>query len=544
MLDGRMMHFPLTLTHLVRRARDAFPTSEVVWRTPDLAIHRRTYREVVERAERLAAALTRLGVRRGTRVATLCWNHCAHLEAYLGIPGMGAVLHTLNLRLHPSDLGYIASHAEDEVLIVDRSLLELADSFRREVPTLKHVIVVADTDAPHPHQDYEALLASAPRGYVFPELNESEPAMLCYTSGTTGRPRGVLHDHRSQLLHAMGAASTHVLSLSNSDRVMPVVPMFHAGAWGTPYACLFVGAALVFPGPRLDAPSLLSLLQAERVTFACGVPTVWLAILAVLDAEPSRYDLSALRRMVVGGAAAPPGMIDGYRSRHSISIVHAWGMTEMGPMGSVAHASAAISARGEAAVESAIHAQGIAVPLVEMRHVDIDGNVLERDGTTMGELEVRGACVATSYVNDQAQDRFTADGWFKTGDVVTVDADAVMRVTDRSKDVVKSGGEFISSVALENALMAHPAVLEAAVFAAKHPKWDERPVAAVVFKRGHSATVEELQSYLAPQFVKFWLPEKYLFLTEIPRTSTGKFLKMKLRADHGDCLVADNQRAS
>jgi len=539
MLTGRMMAFPLTITHLWQRAREFFPTQEVVSRLPDKSLHRQTYADFAARCSRLANALRKLGVGPGDRVATLCWNHRQHLEAYYAVPMMGAVVHTLNLRLHPSELLYIAQSAEDSVLIVDRSLWKLYEAFGPKVTSARHVIVVPDAGpAPDGTLDYEALLAAESDEFAWPTLDENDAAMLCYTSGTTGNPKGVLYSHRSTVLHALVSCMTDTLSLRQSDIVLPVVPMFHASAWGLPYSAVLAGAKLVMPGPHLDAVSLLDLMAAEKVTVAAGVPTIWLGILASLDAEPKRWDLASVRSMVIGGSAAPASMIEGFASRHGLEVTHAWGMTETNPLGTVANVKHSLAGRSPEERLSLRASQGYAVPFVETRHVNDEGSPLPRDGQTFGELEVRGPWVAASYYGGDGADRFTADGWFKTGDVVTLDGDGYMRITDRAKDVIKSGGEWISSVALENALMSHPAVLEAAVFAARHEKWTERPVAAVAFKPGQSATPEELRAHIEGRFAHFWLPDAYVVVAQVPRTSTGKFLKTKLREEHGDMLLS------
>ncbi len=539
MLAGRMMAFPLTLTHILERARTYFPTHEVVSRRPDKSLLRHTYAQIHARSVQLARALDRLGVAKGTRVATLCWNHHAHLEAYLGVPASGRVIHTLNLRLHPTELGYIASHAEDEVVIVDRSLLPLFEKFRAEVKSIRHVIVYGD-DGPvgDGYLDYEKVLAAeSTEGYVFPELDENDAAMICYTSGTTGNPKGVVFSHRSMTLHTFMACSADCLGVRGSDVVFPVVPMFHAAAWGLPYATVMSGAKLIFPGPHLDAASVVELMAQEKVTLAAGVPTIWLGILALLDASPGKFDLSSVRSMLIGGSAAPPAMIEGFRVRHRLEVMHAWGMTEMSPLGTVAHLKSHMAELTDEQKLGYRSSQGFAAPFVECRHVDESGKILPWDGVTMGELEVRGPWVAQSYFGDDGADRFTKDGWFKTGDVVTLCAEGYVRITDRSKDVIKSGGEWISSVALENALMSHPAILEAAVFAGRHEKWAERPLAAVVFKTDKTATSDELRDHLAQSFAKFWLPDEYIVVQQIPRTSTGKFLKTKLRELYGDRLI-------
>ncbi len=555
-----MMSFPLSVRHVLERVRALFPDVEVVSRGVDRSLRRKTYREVYDRSEQLARALTRLGVRPGDRVGTLSWNHHEHLECYLGIPGMGAAVHTLNLRLHPTELGYIANHARDVAVIVDRSLMPLFSKFRGAITSLKHVIVVRDDGGAVEGEDldYEALLAAEEvgehgLGYAPAEgpfsgpLDEGACAMICYTSGTTGHPKGVAYSHRSTILHAMAGCMRDTMGLGADDVVLPVVPMFHAAAWGLPYMAVMAGAKLVFPGPHLDPESLLDLIRRERVTVAAGVPTIWNGILAMLDADgkdggEKRWDTSSVRTMVIGGAAAPRAMIEGFDRRHGLVVTHAWGMTETNPLGTLALVTPKVRARGPEAVLAARASQGMPVPFVETRHVDDEGRQLPWDGTKMGELEVRGPWVASGYVNAEGADRFTADGWFKTGDIVTIDADGYVRIADRSKDVIKSGGEWISSVALENALMAHPAILEAAVFAGQDERWGERPIAAIVFKPGASADWSELADHLRDAFPKYWLPDHYIALDQIPRNSTGKFLKSKLRELYGDALSKKSAR--
>jgi fatty-acyl-CoA synthase len=535
-----MDDYQLTLPYLLERCQTFFPKNEIVTRLPDGSIHRYTYGDYAARTKQLGNALKRLGVEPGDRVGTLCWNSYRHMEAYLGIPAIGAVLHTLNLRLHPHDLTYIANHAADKVIIADRSLLPVLEQFQANVPSLEHVIIVPD-DGPTPegYLDYEALLAAESPELHYPVIDERAAAAMCYTSGTTGNPKGVLYSHRSTFLHTMAACLTDTIGISENDTILPVVPMFHANAWGVPFAGAMTGAKLVFPGPNMAPDVLLGLMADERVTVAEGVPTIWLGILNLLDQNPDKWDLSAVRSTLVGGSAAPPAMIDGFQKRHNIPVMHAWGMTEMSPIGTLARVKRSLAEDAtDAEILAVKSTQGYPAPLVDIRHVDDQDNVLPWDGQTMGELEVRGPWVAASYYNnDEQQDKFTADGWFRTGDIVTVNSEGYITITDRSKDVIKSGGEWISTVALENALMAHPAVLEAAVFAARHAKWDERPLAAVVFKDGKSATKDELIAHLAPDFAKWWLPDDILVVKEIPKTSTGKFQKLTLRDEYGDYLL-------
>ncbi len=538
MLRGQMMDEPLLLTHFLQRARTLFGKNEIVSRGADKRITRTTYGALGSRCERLARALERLGVRSGDRVASLAWNHARHLELYLAVPAMGAVLHTLNLRLHPDDIGYIAAHAGDKIAFVDESLVPLYEKARAKAPCIERMVTM---DA-----EYDALLENEPGGYAWPRLDERAAAMACYTSGTTGLPKGVIYSHRSTVLHAMAAATRDTLGIGEDDTVLPVVPMFHACAWGLPYIATMCGAKIVFPGPHLDPESLLDLMAAERVTVAAGVPTIWLGVLALLDQHPRRWDLSRMRTMVVGGSAAPASMIQGFAERHGLEVTHAWGMTETNPLGTLARVKHSLSLASDEARLAAKASQGYPVPFVETRHVGASGAVLPWDGEAMGELEVKGPWVASSYFGDEdpgisgsasGPSRWTADGWFKTGDVVTIDAEGYVRICDREKDVIKSGGEWISSVALENALMSHPCVLEAAVFAGEHPRWVERPIAAVVFKQGMRASPDELLAHIADRFPKYWAPDLVLEVEAIPRTSTGKFLKTKLRELYGKKLV-------
>ena len=545
MLPGRMMDFPLTLTHFVERARTFFGKSELVTCLVDKTECRMSYEEFSSRTGKLANALTNeLGIKPGDRVATLAFNHQPHLEAYFAIPCVGAVLHTLNLRLHPTELGYIAKHGEDVVVFCDEALLPLLEKFRADVPSLRKVVVFRNdpkaprtTPLPDGLLDYEDLIAAQPATFTWPSLDENAAAMLCYTSGTTGNPKGVLYSHRSIVLHSLVIMGRENMGVGGADTILPVVPMFHAAAWGIPFAAVASGAKLVFGGGHFDPVTLLDLMATERVTFSAGVPTIWIGILAALDAEPKRWDLSAMRTMVIGGSAAPPALIEGFRARHGLEVTHAWGMTETSPLGTLARVKPHLAGGSPEQLLAIRGSQGFAVTFVEQRHTDETGKVLAWDGETMGELEVRGPWVAKSYFGDEGKDRFTGDGWFKTGDVVTIDAEGYVRITDRSKDVVKSGGEWISSVQLENALMAHPAVLEAAVFAARHPKWDERPVAAIVLRPGKTATEAELAASIEGKFAKYWMPDRFLFVEAIPRTSTGKFLKSRLRELYGEVLM-------
>ena len=529
-MNGLMMNYQLTLPAIFRRAEQLYPHKEIASRLPDRSVHRYAYADFVSRAKKFAVALKNLDITGGERVATLCWNHHRHLEAYFGIPATGAVLHTLNLRLHPDDLSYIVNHAGDRALLVDESLLALYEQFADKV-NLKHVIVVSESGAvPVGTHAYEELLEGADAGeFSYPELDEKQAAAMCYTSGTTGRPKGVVYSHRALVLHSLGVLAADAFALSEADVALPVVPMFHVNAWGIPFAATLAGAKQVFPGPHLDPASLLELFEAERVTFTAAVPTVWLGLLRFLDRHPDAYDLSSLSALRVGGSAAPEGMIRAFQERHGLRVLHGWGMTETSPVGTVAPLPSELR---EAPEDEQYHyraKQGISMPLVEIRIRGEEG-MAPWDGETMGELEIRGPWVASEYYDSpESSEKFTEDGWLRTGDISTIDQRGYMEIKDRTKDLIKSGGEWISSVALESTLMQHEAVAEAAVIAVAHPKWQERPLAVVVQKEGASATQEELISYLKPRFAKWWLPDAVEFVEEIPKTSVGKFKKSELR---------------
>jgi len=528
-MDGLMMDYDLTLLPLFERVGQYFPKTEIVSRWPDKSVHRSNYGEFHRRVQKFANALLRLGLRPGDRVATLAWNHGRHLEAYFAIPLAGGVIHTLNPRLSPQDLTYIMNHAEDRFLIVDDVLVPVFERFHKEVNP--HEVMVWTHGHPSPDWmvDYEELIEPEMTSFAFPRIDERQAAGICYTSGTTGRPKGVVYSHRALVLHSLACAMPDALGLSQTDVMMPVVPMFHVNAWGLPFTSTMVGAKQVFPGPHLDAASLLELVGRERVTFTAGVPTVWLGILEALDKNPTGWDTSSLKAMVVGGAAAPQAMIEAFEKRHRLKVVHAWGMTEMTPVGTVSRLKPDLASLPEAERYRLRACQGLPLPLVDTRVVGESGAVAW-DGKSMGELQVRGPWVAKSYFQNPSEaDKFTMDGWFRTGDIVTVDPEGYIRITDRSKDLIKSGGEWISSVELENALMGHPAVKEAAVVAVPHPRWGERPVACVILKPDSAATKAELRDFLAPRFARYWLPDDFVFVDQIPRTATGKFLKSALR---------------
>ncbi len=542
-MHGLIMDYQLTIPAMLRRAEQLHFGREIVTRRPDKSRHSYTYADMIERTKRLTLGLAKLGVENCDRVATFCWNHYQHLEAYFAIPTSGAVLHTLNLRLHPNDLTYIAGHAGDKIALVDDVLWPLFEKFKDNVP-FKHVVVIPTTGKPVPRGtiDYEELLDSAdPQKFSYPELDERQAAAMCYTSGTTGQPKGVLASHRAIVIHSLANGMVDTLGVCERDVAQAVVPMFHANAWGLPFCCVLVGSKQVFPGPHLDPQSLLEQIEQERVTITAGVPTIWLGILQILDKAPQQYDLSSLRAMVVGGSAAPPSMIEGFQERHNLKIVHAWGMTELCPMGTIANLPSRLDDATKKEKYKFRATQGRPVPLVEVRGRNENGPI-PWDGQAMGELEVRGPWIAASYYEcPEGSVSFTEDGWFRTGDIVAIHPDGCIQLQDRAKDVIKSGGEWISSVALENALMGHPSVAEAAVIPIEHPKWAERPLAVVVLKADEQATPQELIDFLAPNFAKWWLPDAVAFASEIPRTSAGKFLKSALRERYKDYYATNGK---
>jgi fatty-acyl-CoA synthase len=535
MIDGLMMDdFQLTLTALVERAQRLTPTAAVVSRLADGSVARTTLGDCAQRARRLAGGLAKLGVGDGDRVATLLHNQTEHLELYFAVPLMGAVLHTLNPRLHPDQLSAIAADARDRVVVVDESLLDVLGSLRWE---FEHVIVVCGRGGARPGAlPYESVLASS-APISWPALAERRAAAMCHTSGTTGRPKGVVYSHRALVLHSLVFALPGSLDIAPEDVIMPVVPMFHVNAWGLPFTAALTGAGLVLPGPRLDPVSLLDLAASERVTYAAGVPTVWMDVLRALDSEPERWDLSALERINLGGAAVPASLIRGF-ARHGLTIVQGWGMTETSPLGTVSRLPADLAGAAERQQVDYRTRQGTPIPLIEIRARGEDGKLIPWDDQAMGELEIRGPWVAAAYHGGVGRESFTDDGWFRTGDVVRIDERGSMRICDRRKDLVKSGGEWISSVELENELMAHSAVQEAAVIAVPDERWGERPLAAVVLREGMGATREELRAHLSRAFAKWQLPERIEFVSAIPRTATGKFQKTLLRERFGASATA------
>lgn len=531
-MQGTMMDFPLTLVPVLERAGKYFGETEIVSRWADRSVERSTYGQFYRRARALAEALQRAGLKRGDRVATLMWNHRVHLEAYFGIPAAGGILHPLNLRLHPGELAYITNHAGDRFLLVDDVLLPMYEKFGKDVRFEKVFVVTHGASrAPGSYESYEDLLALARGDFAYPELAESDGAAMCYTSGTTGKPKGVVYSHRALVLHSFAEALTDTFGIGNYDAVMCTSPMFHANGWGFPFTAVMVGAKLVFPGPFNDPESLLDLLATEQVTMTGAVPTLWIGMLEAFEKHPGRWKLAAGLRGAIAGTAAPESLIRRWDA-HGVRLMHLWGMTETTPFATVSHLSPAMRDWPEDRQYAVRAAQGRPGPFVEVRAVSEQGEI-PWDGKTMGELQVRGPWVVASYYNlPEAADRWTRDGWFRTGDVVTIDANGYLKITDRSKDMIKSGGEWISSVDLESALMGHAAVKEACVIAVPHPKWDERPLAVVVLKDNASVGAEELRAFLADRFAKWQLPDGFVFVPEIPRTSVGKFLKSQLRAQY------------
>jgi len=533
-MKSTMMQVPLNLCHFLERAGRLFGGVEIVSRMPDKSIHRSTYADLHRRARLLAQALQQAGLRKGERVATLMWNHYAHFECYMGAIASGGVLHTLNLRLAPEEIGFIAGHAQDRFLIVDDILLPLFEQFR-PLTRIEQVIVVSLTGQPvrAPYVDYEAFLAGADGNWDYPPMDENDPIAMCYTSGTTGRPKGVVYSHRSQVLHSLAQCMPDAIGLSGHDVLLPVVPMFHANAWGIPYSACMLGTKLVLPGPHLHPDDLLPLMEQEQVSIACGVPTIWLGMIQLLEREPGRWRLKRGLRLTVGGSAVPESLIRAF-ARQGIEVTQGWGMTETSPIGTFAKVKQLQGEPDEDERFATLAAQGYPVPLVDLRIVDDEGEQ-PWDGRSVGELQVRGPWITGSYHELlQAQDSFTADGWLRTGDVASVSPLGLVRLTDRTKDLIKSGGEWISSVDLENAIMGHPAVAEAAVIAVPHPKWAERPLAVIVRRPGAQITAQEVRAFLARKFVKWMVPEAYVFAETIPRTSTGKFLKSALREKYRD----------
>jgi fatty-acyl-CoA synthase len=530
MIRSTMQRVPLSLNHFLERAGKLFPQSEIVSRLPDKSLKRERFADFYRRTRSLAAALVAAGLKKGDRVATLCWNHYAHLECYFGIPAAGGVMHTLNLRLSPDDIGWIATHAKDRFLVLDDILLPLYEQFKGKASFEKVIVVPFSGKAvDKSFVDYEAFLAGAPQKFDYVPHEEDDPVAMCYTSGTTGRPKGVVYSHRSTVIHSLVANQPDYWCLSAKDCVMPVTPMFHANSWGVPYTCMMMGVKMVFPGPHLHPEDLLSLMAAEQPSYVLGVPSIWIAMAQLLDSDPARYKLPRGVRMLVGGAAMPEAAIRAY-ARHGAQVMHGWGMTEMSPLGTISYLKPELQGASEDERFARAALAGVPVAMVDVRIVGDDGSEQPWDGKSVGEVQVRGPFIANGYHEVPADpDKFTADGWLRTGDVASLDAHGYLRIADRTKDLIKSGGEWISSVDMENQLMGHAAVQEAAVIAVADAKWGERPLACVVLKSGMRASPDELRTHLAAKFAKWQLPDRFEFLEAIPKTSTGKFWKVKLR---------------
>ncbi|MFW5329708.1 3-(methylthio)propionyl-CoA ligase [Hydrogenophaga sp. ZJX-1] len=531
-MNGLMMQQPLLISNLLKHAERHHGEREIVSRRAEGDLHRTSYAELAVRARRLANAIEAHGIGFGDRVATLAWNGYRHLELYYAVSGSGAVLHTLNPRLHPDQLTWIIEHAEDRMLCFDLSFLPLVEAIATRLPTVKAFVLMTDR-AHMPAASkvpnlicYEELIESHEPTYEWPVFDENTASSLCYTSGTTGNPKGALYSHRSTLLHSFAAALPDALNCSAQDVILPVVPMFHVNAWGLPYVACLVGAKLVFPGPALDGKSLHDLFEAEGVTVSAGVPTVWQGLLSHVEAHGLAF--STMRRTIIGGAACPPAMLSSFQDRHDVHVIHAWGMTELSPLGTVCVLKPhqrSLTPQDRSALQAK---QGRVVFGVDMKVVGPNGDALPHDGKTSGDLLVRGPWVISSYFKGEGGDP-CINGWFHTGDVATIDADGFMQITDRSKDVIKSGGEWISSIDIENIAMAHPAVAMAACIAAHHSKWDERPLLVVSTRPGASATREQLLSFFEGRVAKWWIPDDVVFVDAIPLGATGKIQKNRLR---------------
>ena len=531
-LMGQMMSQPLLISSLIHFAARHHGGNEIVSRRVEGDLHRYTWRECHQRSRQLANALQALGVTMGQRVATLAWNGYRHLEAYYAVSGSGAVLHTINPRLFPEQIAYIANHAEDQFLLFDLTFLPLVEAIAAQCSSVKGFILLCAPER-MPQQTaipnllcYEALIEAHSADYAWPVFDENSAAALCYTSGTTGNPKGALYSHRSTVLHAYGAALPNVLNVSSADTVLPVVPMFHVNAWGLPYSAPLSGAKLVFPGPALDGKSLYHLFEDEQVTFSAGVPTVWLGI--VNYALENKLRFSTLRRTVIGGSACPPALMNTLIDELDVQVIHGWGMTEMSPLGTTGGLQAKHLLLPKEAQRALLQKQGHAIYGVDMKIVDDEGHELAWDGVTYGHLLVKGPWIITSYFKNEGGD-VLQDGWFPTCDVATIDADGYMQITDRSKDVIKSGGEWIGTIDLENMAMGHPAVLQAACIGVHHPKWDERPLLLVVKRAGQEVSREAILQWFQGKVAKWWMPDDVVFLEALPTGATGKIQKNKLR---------------
>ena len=527
MIHSTMQDFPLTITHLLRHGRTMYPASKVfTYHGPDAAIQEATFPEVADRADRLAAALRRLGVDRGDRVGTFMWNNQRHMEAYLAVPCMGAVLHTLNIRLFPEQLAYVVNHGADKVVIVDGSIAPILAAVRDQLETVEHIVVCGDGDLTGLGDtlDYEELIAAERPGFTYPDLDERAAAAMCYTSGTTGNPKGVVYSHRSTFLHCFNVMSAGSLGFNERDRVLMIVPQFHANAWGMPYGAWASGADMVMPQQHLQSAPIVDVIERTRPTVSGAVPTV---LNDVLHNQP-QADLSSFRYIACGGSAVPRALMEGFEEVFGVEVVQAWGMTETSPLGAIARPPRQAPESERMMWKSKT---GRILPGVEIRICDDAGNELPWDGVAQGEIEIRGPWITASYHLDPTEEKFH-DGWLRTGDVGTIVEGGFVQISDRAKDVIKSGGEWISSVDLENELMSHPAVVEAVVVGVPDDRWDERPLACIVLAEGATVTPEELRDFLSERVARFWIPERWTFIDEVPKTSVGKFDKKRLRASH------------
>ena len=539
-LMGQMMSQPLLISSIIKHADRYFGKNEIVSRRVEGDIHRYTYHDCHVRAKKLANALRGLGVQMGDRVATMAWNGYRHLEAYYAVSGSGAVLHTLNPRLFPEQVAYIANHAEDQYLLFELTFLPLIEAVAQHCKTIKGYILMCDRDR-MPAQSaipnlmcYEDLIADNSDDYEWPLFDENSASSLCYTSGTSGNPKGALYSHRSTLLHSYASTMPDALNVSGRDAVLPVVPMFHVNAWGLPYSVPLTGAKMVFPGPSLDGKSLYELFESEKVTFSAGVPTVWLGLLNYV--AQNNLSFSSFKRTVIGGSACPPAMMKTLRHKYGIEVVHAWGMTEMSPLGTAATLQAHHLYLPEETQQAMLEKQGHVIFGVDMKIVDDAGEELPWDGKTYGNLLVKGPWVIQDYFKGEGGD-VLEDGWFPTGDVATIDGDGYMQITDRSKDVIKSGGEWIGTIDLENIAMSHPSVLQAACIGVLHPKWDERPLLVVVKRPGMEVTREELLAFYEGKIAKWWTPDDVAFIDALPIGATGKVLKNRIRETFRDHVL-------
>ncbi len=531
-LMGQMMGQPLLISNIIRHADRYFGNNEIVSRRVEGDIHRYTYHDCHRRARKMANALAGLGVGMGQRVATLAWNGYRHLELYYAISGSGAVMHTLNPRLHPEQIAYIANHAEDQYLFFDITFLPLVEAFAAHCKTVKGFVMMCDHDRMPKETKipnllcYEELIEQSSDDFEWPLFDENSASSLCYTSGTTGNPKGALYSHRSTVLHSYASAMPDALNVSARDSVLPVVPMFHVNAWGLPYSVPLTGAKMVFPGSALDGKSLFELFEQEQVTFSAGVPTVWLGLLTYVGQNNLKF--SSFKRTVIGGSACPPAMMKTLRQQYGVEVVHAWGMTEMSPLGTTGTLQAHHLQMSDEGQQAILEKQGHAIFGVDMKIVDDAGKELPWDGKTYGNLLVKGPWVIESYFKGEGGD-VLQDGWFPTGDVATISPDGYMQITDRSKDVIKSGGEWIGTIDLENIAMAHPAVQQAACIGVFHPKWDERPLLVVVKKPDANVSKEELIRFYEGKIAKWWTPDDVTFVEALPIGATGKILKNKIR---------------